>query len=172
MEILESILRQIGVVLGAFISYIRKIYEQDRNRRIAQEQMRLQKALECRIWEHMLNLQTELFEVFQHSCYPKLVQVKVPTDIRIDGYRYNKDGKTWHYFFTVDKTDFTEIVWVELKSIKQKMEVDMFSFKKKLEYCPPEQQMMYPDLMSGIRIVNLENRLDCVRITVVTAINP
>lgn len=172
MEIVKAIIRQIGVVLGAFISYIRKIYEQDKNNHLLQEQMRQQKALEGQMWEHMSNLQSELFEVFQHNHYPRLIPIKVPTDIRIDGYRYNKDMCRWTYFFTVDKTDFEEIVMVCCKSIQQKMETDMYSFRRQLEYRLPEEQMSYPNMMYGIRIVNLENRLDCVRITVVTAINP
>jgi len=172
MEILESILRKIGVVLGAFISFIRKIYEQDKRNRLLQEQMVVQQALEDRARKRIFVVQVELFEVFQHHHYPKLVPIKVPTDIRIDGYRYNESEQSWYYFFTVDKTDFEEIVWVCCKSIKDKMDTDIFSFKKYLEYRPLEEQMMYPDMISGIRIVNLENRLDCVRITVVTAINP
>lgn len=172
MEILKTIIRQLGIVLSVIISYIRKMYEQDRNNRIAQQQMNLQQSLEHSVWNHMRNIQRELFEVFQHNHYPKLIQIKIPDDIRIDGYKFDENIQNWIYFFTIDKTDFEEIAWVVCKSIKQKMDMDMFSFKKKLGCSQPEIQMMYPNMMNGIRVVNLENRMDCVRITVVTAIKP
>lgn len=167
-----SVVEQIGTIIGSTFKWLTNECEQRMDRIATLKQLNLQQELDNRIFQHMSQIQLELFEVFQHNRYPRLMPIKVPNNIRFDGYVYRKDLKNWNYFFTLDKSDFEEIARVVCDIIRKRMDEDMFSFKRELSYCTPDVQIMYPNMVHGIRVVNLENRMACVRITVVTAIKP
>jgi len=167
-----GVVEQIGKSICSIFKWFKDMYEQDRENNERLRKLYMQQQLEDRIFQHMYQIQLELFEVFQHNRYPRLLPVQVPEHIRPDGYVYSKDMQGYLYYFCIDKSSFDELAEIVCDSIRKRMDDNIFSFKRRLSYSMPDVQMSYPNMMYGICIVNLENRLDCVRITVVTVISP
>lgn len=170
-EIAKEIIRQIGVVLGAFISFIRKMYEQDKNNRLLQEQMRQQQQHNDRILQHIYQVRCELYNVMQYCHYSNLVQVHTLNDIRIRSYSSNGNV----CYFTIDKTDYTnQIPQVICDIICQDINRDIKNFQRTSLMNRPFDEIIafFPNLYYGIQISNVQNQMNCVQIAVTTFINP
>lgn len=171
MEILKSILKQTGVILGAFISFIRKIYEQDKRNRMAQQQIQLQQQHNDRILQHIYQVQCELYNVMQYCHYSNLVQVNTLNDIRIRSYSSNGNV----CYFTIDKTNYTnQIPQVICDIICQDINRDIKSFQRTLLMNRSFDEILafFPNLYYGIQISNVQNQMNCVQIAVTTAFKP
>ena len=171
MEIVKEIIRQIGVALGTVISYIRKIYEQDKRNRMAQQQMQLHQQHKTRISQHICQVQCELYNVLQYCHYAGLIKINTPNDIRIRSYSSNGNV----CYFTIDKTDYTnQMPQVICDIICQDINSDIKSFQRTLLMNRPFDEIIafFPNLYYGIQISNVQNRTNCVQIAVTTFINP